>query len=576
MGRSAAGRALELPVEARGAALGAALGLYVAGGALALWAAARAVRRGLRERGLAGARALEGAAEEEGPAARFGRACGLAGEGELEGLRADLRAQLEEGLKGASATDKTSKTAKRGTIKEPRVRMLPTFVESLPSGEEDGVFWALDLGGTNFRSVRVRLQKPVKPSRQSVGATRSRSSILFGSKPMVLAREVPIPEELLTGTADALFDFMAKNLLAHAAEIAAAEEPPAAGGGRAKFSPAAFSPDIGFTFSYPCEQTSLRAGRLVKWTKGFSVTGAEGEDVVQLLQRAMKRAGCPGASIKALVNDTVGTLAAAVHKDKAAVVGMILGTGTNAAYMERLDRIEKLDSAAKASPEDNMVINCEWGNARSPAFPFVEADFEVDNISPNPGEQTFEKMVSGLYLGDLVRRSLVHLLRDGSLGEVGVSPGAQRALQTALLGSTLPTSAVSEIDSDTSSLEQVRHTLEAALKVPECPDEFCVLAQTVCASLRQRSGRMVAAGLAAILDNHTAAWGASQGKRRVVAVDGGLYEHYPRLRQAIHDGLAELLGPDSGVEFTEVSDGSGLGAALLAATALSYNYSSRG
>merc|ERR1711903_87463 len=119
MGRSAAGRALELPVKARGAALGAALGLYVAGGALALWAAARAVRRGLRERGLDGARAVKEAAEEEGPAARFGRACGLAGEGELEGLRAEL----EEGLKGASATDKTSKTAKRGTIKEPRVRM---------------------------------------------------------------------------------------------------------------------------------------------------------------------------------------------------------------------------------------------------------------------------------------------------------------------------------------------------------------------------------------------------------------------------------------------------------------------
>merc|ERR1711903_398560 len=136
MGRSAAGRALELPVEARGAALGAALGLYVAGGALALWAAARAVRRGLRE------------------------------------------------------------------------------------GGEDGVFWALDLGGTNFRSVRVRLQKPVETSRQSGGAARSRSSILFGSKPMVQAREVPIPEELLTGTADALFDFMAKNLLAHAAKIA--------------------------------------------------------------------------------------------------------------------------------------------------------------------------------------------------------------------------------------------------------------------------------------------------------------------------------------------------------------------
>ena len=572
MGRSAAGRALDLPVEARGAALGAALGVYVAGGALALWAAARAARGVLRRQG----RAAEGGAEAggagAGPGARFGRACALSGAGDLEGLRADLRAQLEEGLKGAAPTSKTSNTAKKGTVQEPRVRMLPTFVESLPSGEESGEFWALDLGGTNFRSVRVCLQKPVKTSRQS-STSRNRGSILFGGKPAILSREVPIPEGLLKGTADALFDFMAKSLLAHAAEIAATEGPPAEGGGRPKFHPGQFSPDIGFTFSYPCEQTSLRAGTLVKWTKGFSASGAEGQDVVQLLQRALKRAGCPGASIKALVNDTVGTLAAAMHKDKAAVIGMILGTGTNAAYVERLDRIEKLDSAAGAASDAKMVVNCEWGNARSPSFPFVEADFEVDNMSPNPGQQTFEKMVSGLYLGDLARRSLVHLLRDGALQGLGVSPQVQQALQTALLRSALPTSAVSDIDAAETSLEGVRTKLKATLGVQECPDAFCALAQSVCTSLRQRSGRMVAAGLAAILDNHTAAWGDSGGVRRVVAIDGGLYAHYPRLRAAIREGLDELLGADANIELTEVSDGSGLGAALLAASALSYNYS---
>jgi len=571
MGGRAAGRALDLPVEARGLARGAALGVYLAGGTLALWAAARAAREVLRRRGQGAEGSAEEGGAEEDPGARFGQTCALAGAGDLEGLRADLRAQLQEGLKGATPTDKTSNTAKKGTVQEPRVRMLPTFVESLPSGEENGEFWALDLGGTNFRSVRVCLQKPVKTSRQS--ASRNRGSILFGGKPVILSREVPIPEALLKGTADALFDFMAENLLAHAAKIAATEGPPTEGGGRPKFNPGQFFPNIGFTFSYPCEQTSLRAGTLVKWTKGFSASGAEGQDVVQLLQRALKRAGCPGASIRALVNDTVGTLAAAVHKDKAAVIGMILGTGTNAAYVERLDRIEKLESAGGASPDAKMVINCEWGNARSPSFPFVEADFEVDNMSPNPGQQTFEKMVSGLYLGDLARRSLIHLVRDGALQGLGVSLQVQQALQAALLRSALPTSLVSDIDSAEASLEGVRTQMKATLGVQDCPDVFCALSQSVFASLRQRSGRMVAAGLAAILDNHTAAWGDSGGKRRVVAVDGGLYEHYPRLRAAIREGLDELLGADANIELIEVSDGSGLGAALLAASALSYNYS---
>ena len=46
---------------------------------------------------------------------------------------------------------------------------------------------------------------------------------------------------------------------------------------------------LGFTFSFPCKQEGLAKGRLVKWTKGFCCSGVEGEDVVALLQEAIKR-----------------------------------------------------------------------------------------------------------------------------------------------------------------------------------------------------------------------------------------------------------------------------------------------
>jgi len=59
---------------------------------------------------------------------------------------------------------------------------------------------------------------------------------------------------------------------------------------------------LGLTFSFPVEQTALGAGRLITWTKGFSATGAIGEDVVQLLQDSLdkKRVAC---KCVALVND---------------------------------------------------------------------------------------------------------------------------------------------------------------------------------------------------------------------------------------------------------------------------------
>jgi hexokinase len=41
---------------------------------------------------------------------------------------------------------------------------------------------------------------------------------------------------------------------------------------------------LGFTFSFPCEQEGLAKAKLVKWTKGFSCSGVEGQDVVQHLQ----------------------------------------------------------------------------------------------------------------------------------------------------------------------------------------------------------------------------------------------------------------------------------------------------
>jgi hexokinase len=90
--------------------------------------------------------------------------------------------------------------------------------------------------------------------------------------------------------------------------------------------------DLGFTFSFPVKQTALERGTLINWTKGFSATGAAGQDVAQLLQNALDEQQIP-VQCSALVNDTVGTLLSYAYKSGDALVGAIFGTGTLALYM---------------------------------------------------------------------------------------------------------------------------------------------------------------------------------------------------------------------------------------------------
>ena len=62
-----------------------------------------------------------------------------------------------------------------------------------------------------------------------------------------------------------------------------------------------------------------------------------------------------------------------------------------------------------------MVINTEWGNFWSSHLPVTEFDEALDADSINPGDHIFEKLISGMYLGEIVRSLLLKLAEDASL-----------------------------------------------------------------------------------------------------------------------------------------------------------------
>ncbi|XP_029303983.1 hexokinase-2-like isoform X2 [Cottoperca gobio] len=162
----------------------------------------------------------------------------------LQEVSARLRKDLVRGL------------GKHSHSKAP-VKMLPTFVRATPDGTEKGDYLALDLGGTNFRVLHVRVveeeQKVLKMDSQICA----------------------ISKEIMQGTGEQLFDHIAAclNDFLVSQNLKGQTLP------------------LGFTFSFPCEQKEIDKSILIRWTKGFNCSGVVGKDVVLLLKEAINRRG---------------------------------------------------------------------------------------------------------------------------------------------------------------------------------------------------------------------------------------------------------------------------------------------
>lgn len=77
--------------------------------------------------------------------------------------------------------------------------------------------------------------------------------------------------------------------------------------------------------------------------------------------------------------------------------------GTNAAYAEKIANIPSMQGAG-AAEDAETVVNTEWGAFDCLAIPRCAADAALDAASVRPGTQLFEKLVSGMYIPEIVRR----------------------------------------------------------------------------------------------------------------------------------------------------------------------------
>uniref|UniRef100_UPI00398F0F1A hexokinase-4 isoform X1 n=2 Tax=Pristiophorus japonicus TaxID=55135 RepID=UPI00398F0F1A len=408
------------------------------------------------------------------------------------------------------------------THKTASVKMLPTYVRSTPDGSEVGDFLALDLGGTNFRVMLVKV------SEDAQGGWKIETS----------NQMYDIPADVMTGTAEMLFDYIAQCISNFLDQYSMKDK----------------KLPLGFTFSFPVRHEDIDKGILLNWTKGFKTSGVEGNNVVGLLRDAIKRRGDFEMDVVAMVNDTVATMISCYYEDHSCEVGMIVGTGCNACYMEEMKNVELVEGE-----EGRMCVNTEWGGfgdtGELEKFR-LEYDCVVDEASVNPGYQLYEKIIGGKYMGELTRLVLLKLVNQNLLfnGEASQLMKTRGSFETRLL---------SQIESDTGDQKQIYNVLTTLGVLPSKAD--CEIVHLACESVSTRAAHVCAAGLAGVINRM---WKnkCKETMKITVGIDGSVYKYHPHFKHRFHTMVRELA-PCCDITFLQSNEGSGRGAALISAVA---------
>lgn len=470
---------------------------------------------------------------------------------------------------------------KRGLHRETRnqanVKMYPTHIRDHPASDlghfaepEEGRFLALDLGGTNFRVIVVELE---------------------GSQFHMDNEVYSLSQELMHGPGEQLFDYIAtclhkfvdkRNLNGHRLPL-------------------------GFTFSFPCQQDGLAHARLVNWTKGFKCSGVEGRDVVELLREAIDRRSDLDIEVMAVLNDTTGTLISCAYQNRECRVGLIVGTGTNACYMEKVEDVhcmhredptnqDPYDDIWKPHKSQTTVVNTEWGAfGDNGILNFVRTkwDLGVDECSVNIGKQKFEKMISGLYIGELCRRIMYDMALEEKvlfqgpstnhhnqhqkqfettcdettqppcLGDMSVLAQRKRLLSAGKFSQqfAFETRFVSMVESDPIDVfDSTRAALHEAFGIDWATDQDCAIVKLICTRVSTRAAHLVSAAVACLLNKMGRA-------HTVVGVDGSMFKYHPHFHSIMAKKTKELTNPEHSFQLMFSEDGSGRGAAIVAAVA---------
>jgi hexokinase len=267
--------------------------------------------------------------------------------------------------------------------------------------------------------------------------------------------------------------------------------------------------------------------------------------------------------LTSIINDTTGTLIASNYVNKDTRIACIFGTGCNAAYMEHIKGVPKIKHL-NLPPDEDMAINCEYGAFDSFKHEHMKEirtkyDEYIDLHSNKPHEQSYEKMIAGLYLGEIFRLVMCDMVDEGVLflGQNTYKIEKENVFDTAFL---------SLIESDpTDELLTITGLFTHFFGLDTNIEErkfFRKLAELI----GTRSARLSSCGIAALVTK----MGYLEGDKPEgcgVGCDGSLFSKYPNFSKRLHGALEDIFGKEKGskIKCYQAEDGSGVGSAIIAA-----------
>ncbi|GJC96641.1 hexokinase [Colletotrichum higginsianum] len=267
--------------------------------------------------------------------------------------------------------------------------MLPSYNHQLPGGHEVGQYLAVDVGGSTLRVALVELR-----GRDSKG---SESEIVRMSS-------FKIDNDIRNLEGMAFFDWMAQRIWDMVSQDGQDTSRPT---------------PVALAWSFPIEQTSLKGGRIHGMGKGFlAAEGLMGQDLGEVIESACAARGM-NVQLRVILNDGGATLLSQAYIHPATRFGLILGTGVNIAAYLPVSLIGKPKFGDRPrewwDEARDVIVNTELGMFGQDVLSVTRWDALLKQGHPRPDFQPLEQMVSGYYLGEVVRIALVEAIRTTGL-----------------------------------------------------------------------------------------------------------------------------------------------------------------
>ncbi|KAI9488001.1 hexokinase-domain-containing protein [Zychaea mexicana] len=429
------------------------------------------------------------------------------------------------------------------------LKMIPSYVIGYPTGNEQGTYLALEISGVDIYVCQVVLKGE-------------------GGKLAINQYQYEIPDDLTAGNdIGILIDYVADCVSDFQRRVSESSSHHHHHHHRQEQEQQQTVYSMAISLGFAVRQTGLDRGTIMALEHGFEFPNVIGRDVVDLFHSRFQAKGL-NVRIVAIANDSVCTLLAHAYQHPATRIGIVHNIGTNCAYYDKVCNISKFLAQIKHQqhPQDNnsnkssssssssnsmepyynndMIMNTEWCNFGSRHLPMCRYDKLVDNQSNNRGIHIFEKMTTGMYLGEIVRQVLVDLVNRQILS-FQINDDEECLLRTPYQFDT-SYMYVCEADDDWENLEDTRVVLEEMCKVAETTQADREIVKKVCELVGQRAAMLLGANIASVV-KHMVERGIGLDRNSdgfAIAISGEVYKDYPSFHPRVCETLKALIPED--------------------------------